>query len=93
MTWPYNVHCPDCKRLIKVGAVCAHPTERRLIHLDEVCELLGWGEPIDDIARRLGVQVASIERVVLRRGTEQERAVIRRALESHGRHRSEGRAA
>ena len=89
--------CQDCRR---VNADKSRETRRRKrgggpppedsgrrIYLDEICDFLGWGVSIDDIAARLGVKVASIERVAHRRGDEHQRATIRRSLAQHGRHR------
>lgn len=69
------------------------PGSHRIIHLDEVAELIGWGVSIQEVARRLDVKLQSIERVALRRGTEQEKAVIMRALQGLGRRRGEQVAA
>ena len=52
-----------------------------------IAELIGWGVSIQEVARRLDVKLQSIERVALRRGTEQEKAVIMRALQGLGRRR------
>ena len=81
---PHNIRCL-CNRFVAAPVnECTHSNgPHRRIYLDEVCELLGWGEPIEDIARRLGVELKSIDRVAYRRGTAQERAVIRRAMEGH----------
>ena len=64
------------------------PGSHRRIWIEEVVELIQWGTSMQDVARRLGVRVASIERAALRHGTPEERAVLRRAMEGLSRHRS-----
>jgi hypothetical protein len=51
----------------------------RVIHLDEVVEMIGRGMTVGQIAGFLDVQPASITRAAQRRGTDGQRMAIRKA--------------
>ena len=55
------------------------------IDLEEVAFLLSCGESLPSIAHRLGVAVGSIERATLRRGTDDERRIVKAAIRPLGR--------
>ena len=78
---PHDLRCTCGKFLPANGPDCDHQRNYPcVIEVDEVLFLLSTGASVVEVAQRLGVKVASIERVFFRKGSEQDKAVLYRHL-------------